>query len=374
MAGLPPSSLLNAPWATAPVTVDWVAPRHAHRLRRDWERLAAEAAEPNPFFEPFALLAAFDHLGSLGDTALLTIREGARLIGLLPVERRPRVPGLPWAALRTFRHRHCYLGAPLVAADRTGAALGKILDEVQRTAGGDGTLDLPLMPADGPLASAFRAAVAAAGRPVFEMGRFERAFYRAGAEPSPSAETDRRLRQLSRRLATLGDVSFVTDDRADSPLVSAFYELEVRGWKGRAGTAIAQSAGDQAYFGDLLAGAAAQGRLVVQALCAAGRPVAVNVNLRVGDGIVALKTAFDERHGKCSPGFLAEHQTLRWLAGDGRTAWLDTCAAPDQSMVNRTYRGRRAFGQVLVGPSGLAGRTLARLWPIAREVRRHFTR
>ena len=68
-----------------------------------WEELAANACEPNPFYEPWYLLGALR--ARRGDTMrCVLLWDGARLAGLFPFERVPRYKALPLAALASWRH------------------------------------------------------------------------------------------------------------------------------------------------------------------------------------------------------------------------------------------------------------------------------
>ena len=68
-----------------------------------WEKLAANALEPNPFYEPWYLLAALRARGADSMRCVLAW-DGERLAGLFPFERVPRYKGLPVAALTSWRH------------------------------------------------------------------------------------------------------------------------------------------------------------------------------------------------------------------------------------------------------------------------------
>src|SRR5947209_10253722 len=80
-----------------------------------WERLAAAAAQPNPFFEPDFVLAAAEGRGE--PAALLVVRAGRDWIACLPVERRAPWRSLPLPCLSPWLPAYAYLGDPLVDRD-----------------------------------------------------------------------------------------------------------------------------------------------------------------------------------------------------------------------------------------------------------------
>ena len=84
-----------------------------------------------------------------------------------------------------------------------------------------------------------------------------------------------------------------------------------------------------------------------------------------GDGSFAFKTAYDERFARYSPGALLELDSLAQLEALPAARWMDSCASPDNSLINRISNGRRAIQTVIIatGPMGrlaFAGQTLLR--------------
>src|SRR5258706_16303765 len=67
-----------------------------------WEDLAADALEPNPFYEPWMLMPALAGLAKgsdVGVALVLTVEQGEPVLcGVFPLERRVRYKGLPVAA------------------------------------------------------------------------------------------------------------------------------------------------------------------------------------------------------------------------------------------------------------------------------------
>ena len=93
----------------------------------EWQALADEAAEPNPFYEPWMLLPALEAYGVPGDFACAAVRLDGRLAALFPLQLEARWRALPVRALRSWRHRNMLVGTPLVEAKRPARALLALL-------------------------------------------------------------------------------------------------------------------------------------------------------------------------------------------------------------------------------------------------------
>src|SRR5919112_213639 len=81
----------------------------------EWQALAREALEPNPFFEPefvLPLAAAFPE----DNARLLVVKGNSRWEACLPVVVRQPWRRLPIPVMTTWLTKYSFLGTPLVAA------------------------------------------------------------------------------------------------------------------------------------------------------------------------------------------------------------------------------------------------------------------
>src|ERR1700752_560702 len=93
-----------------------------------WEALAAEAAEPNPFYEHWMLLPALEAYGPGEGFRCVLVWESGRRIGLSPLRLEKRFHGLPVRTLRSWSHRNMLLCcAPLVSARHAGKCFAALL-------------------------------------------------------------------------------------------------------------------------------------------------------------------------------------------------------------------------------------------------------
>ena len=361
------------PSAAARPQVDWLRPADlTDRELAAWRELSARAVEANPFHEPEFVLPALRHLPSRR-VQLMVVRAGARWQGVLPVRRTAGWRGIPAPALGVWRHPYAFLGAPLVARGAETEVVRALVEAGRRRAGG--LLALELMPADGPLAAPLAAALEGVSTVVWD--RFERAALRRRAEGDYVESTlkSRRRRELRRQYAALltalgGEATLV--DRAGQPAaVERFLELEASGWKGRNGGAFV-TARDDEFFRDVLAAFAAAGRLQLFALEIGGRTVAMKCNFVSGDAAYCFKIAYDEATARYSPGVQMELQNVAAFHERTDLAWMDSCADPDNQMINRLWPDRRPIVTLLAaarGPGGVAARAEAR---VAAQVRRRL--
>ena len=99
-------------------------------------------------------------------------------------------------------------------------------------------------------------------------------------------------RQLA-RLCELGSVNFArqSDEAELEDWIENFLTLERAGWKGRAGSALAQGKASEALFRQGLAGAARHGRLERLSLTLDDRPIAMLANFIKIAGMKAKELA-----------------------------------------------------------------------------------
>jgi CelD/BcsL family acetyltransferase involved in cellulose biosynthesis len=315
-----------------------------------WRRLAGVAAEPNPFYEPAFVYPAARNLTDRRTQLLIARDEDGEWAACMPVVKRIRFRKIPGPALMNWVHTHCYLGTPLVARDRVDEALNAVLDQVLKSRV-FGFLALEQIGENGPVARVLRE------RAVIEYERGERAaLYRRedGDYLTLPSKRARELRRQRRQLEELGDLQ--TRDRVrDAAAVEQFLALEASGWKGRAGTALA-NAGHRAFFGEMARTFAADDRLQLLSLELDGTPIAMKCNVLAGDGIFCFKIAHDETFARYSPGIQLERENADIFHTTPGASWEDSCAWVHNQMINRLWRDRRQISTLLIPSDHALGR------------------
>jgi CelD/BcsL family acetyltransferase involved in cellulose biosynthesis len=330
-----------------------------------WDRLAQTATEPNPFFESWYLLPSLKAHDPRGRIRTLHFEHDGRLAGLLPLARSASYYGHHIPHLANWLHDNSFFGAPLVTQGREEQFWRAALDWADCNAGTALFLHLSDIDLEGPLFASLQALLSAQDRPGWIVRREQRAImassldtesYRAAAF---SANRRKDLRRRLKRLGDLGDVRFVWQDDDDgiAQWCEQFFALEASGWKGAAGSALAQAEAKRAVFSKALAGAANRGRLLRLALHLNGQPVAMLSTFLTPPGAFGYKTAFDEQYGRYAPGILLEKEFMAALDAK-RFAWCDSCAAPDHLVMNDLWQERRTIGKISIAIGGPVRRKL----------------
>ena len=337
----------------------------------EWRDLAARAAEPNPFFEPEALAPAADLYGSV-DVGL--IEAGGDLIGVLPLQRSRRWRHIPAATMAVWRHVDCFLGTPIVDAGAAERAMGALLDVA-----GVRLVAFDMLGTGGPVEAAIRAAATARGLTPIVYESHERAALQRRDEPTYLSGTvskprARELRRLRRLLCDHCGGDLAIHDRSGDPIaIEGYLRAEAAGWKGREGTHFASSDTYAEFFRDLCGRFASAGRLQLLVLSCGGQDIAWKVNLSTGDTVFCFKIAYDPAFARFSPGVQLELDFVD-LFHDTAYAWSDSCADPNNEMINRLWPDRRSVATLLVptpGPRGTAARhTVRAVMAARRQLRR----
>jgi CelD/BcsL family acetyltransferase involved in cellulose biosynthesis len=341
-----------------------------------WQALAQAAAEPNPFFEPDFVLAANRHLPR-PRVGLLTVEDGDDWIASLPVTRW-RTAGLS-PGIGTWRHQYCFLGTPLVHRDRMEEAVSALVRHPLREQGE--LLFMAEALSDGPVLSALRASLEDEGLTVAFESSHERATLRRRADGTYSdgmrAHRRRELQRLWRRLEEdLGAELEVEEDGAARAAWDGFLELEAAGWKGRNATALATDPAHAEFFRELCGAFAAEGRLQMLTLKAGDRRLAMKCNLSAGDALFCFKIAYDESLSRYSPGVQLERMNVSLFHDHRDEQLMDSCADPDNKMINRLWPDRRTMSHLVIarrGPGGAAARQALRAVDAVRTARKRRT-
>ena len=109
------AAVRRGPGATGTVVEMHRDPAALRALVPDWEELAAEAAEPNPFYEHWMLLPALEAYGAEGFRCF-AVWDSGTLAALFPMRLERGWRRLPVTALRSWRHRNMLICTPLLRA------------------------------------------------------------------------------------------------------------------------------------------------------------------------------------------------------------------------------------------------------------------
>lgn len=284
-------------------------------LEQEWNALA-EASGARPFERHECIRAWIANFAADAELVVLTAREpGGRLVAALPLlSEVGRVCGLPTRELVATANSHsCRFD--MIAEDPRAAGRAFLGHLVRRR--GWELLRLVDVPEGGHAWQIYRAA-AELGLPVgaWESQRspylsLPSSYAELLARKSPTFRAN--LRRRRRQLERLGSLTVerVTDLAHLHERLEEGFALEQSGWKGTAGTAIAQDARTRAFYTQLAEGAARHGYLSLFFLRLDGRPIAFHFGLAYRGVYYVPKLAYDESLEHCSPGLVLLEEAIQ---------------------------------------------------------------
>lgn len=322
-------------------------------LAAEIDRLAFNAAEPNPFYESWYLRLTLELLTTEPLLLVLIRSASGQLICVLPLTPRARFKRLPLRNLRSWTHDYTFLAAPLVHRDHVEVAVEGLLDWCASTRAPSGILELVNIRMDGPVAAALEASIIAHRTQLLaRQTRWTRAMYRLDTPDDPehmSAKQRSTLRRKERRLREEGEVGYRRMEPGNDPMpwIERFLELEAGGWKGRQGTAMATS--DREFFIAVCGQAHARGQLHMLALELDGKPIAMKCNFLAGCQAFTFKIAYDEAYARFSPGILIELYQMRHLREvHAQLKAVDSCTVADNTMFPGLWSGECVLGDFAI--------------------------
>ena len=345
----------------------------SERDQAAWLDLEARAAEPNAYLSPCFVLPALRHLDAALRPRLIVVerdRGGMQdmvALALVGPGSERRLMPLPY--LEACRSRHTYLDGPLIDASLGVQAATCLIDALARHRGAAQGMVWHLLPADGAMAAAMQARAADGGVTWQPIGTRERPVltHRSqGLAPVSPKEAKERAR-CWRRLRELGEVRWHSHRHSLSPdSTEAFLRLEHGGWKGAAGTSLLSSPSDAAFFREMVAAFAGQGRAWFTELRLNGEVIASTSNMVSGCEGFAFKVGWDPALRRLGVGVLNEAELVaRYGEACPDLACVDSGAA-DDTFIAEMWPERRQLLSVFL-PLSRAGQ--AAWWLRQRLVR-----
>jgi hypothetical protein len=332
-----------------------------------WRALAANALEPNVFYEPAFALAAQPVFGrDVGAGLIWSRTTPPRLMGLFPARIERRRYGVPLPVLVGWTHPYAPLGTPLVDRDAAELVIAAWFDHLAAEPTLPGLWLLPYLPTEGAMARAVDALLARSERHSAFYGRHQRALLAPAGERTGYLEHalgHKKRKELRRQRKRLGDRGVVMRGSTNEPVAVAraladFLALEAAGWKGRAGSAARADLGIRRFLETAVMALAGEGKARIDQLFVDTRAIAVLIVLRSGDTAWTWKIAYDESFARASPGVQLLTDATQELLDDGSIARADSCATADHPMIDHIWRERLPLADRLIGV-GASGTTFA---------------
>jgi CelD/BcsL family acetyltransferase involved in cellulose biosynthesis len=281
------------------MTIEWITDEHDFlALADDWSDLLPVDARP---FDLHAWYRAWwSAFGESSRLAVCTVWMGNELAAVCPLSSIGR------RSLRGLANLQTPVFRPLA---RDAAAMRRLAQALTTESSAD--LDLWGLPVGDPALAAFEKAAGAAGMlrldealhrsPIVETGGDFEA-WRAASKPRWGAPLERFRRKMTRE----HEASFaIVEPPADLDAeLSAGFEVEASGWKGRAGTAITSSADTERFYRAVAKAFAERGGLRLSRVVLDETVVAFDLCLLHGRRLYLLKTGYDERFRRLAPGLV----------------------------------------------------------------------
>lgn len=187
------------------------------------------------------------------------------------------------------------------------------------------------------------------------------------------------LNRRRRKFSELGDVSYsiASSSEDTASALHEYIELEAAGWKGGKGSlrgqnkvplAIALNPSKQRFYEGAIAALSERGLIEIFCLRLNGELVAARVWVVLNDCCYALKTSYDERYDKYSPGTLTFDYAYRYHADKGDVRFINPlfnqpALAPWRPQ-NLHYKTDLYFNE------NLQGRVFGLLYPLISAMRK----
>jgi CelD/BcsL family acetyltransferase involved in cellulose biosynthesis len=355
-----------ARYAANSLSVEWRSLGELLSVEEEWRELATRALEPNVFYEPaFALEAAAVFGASAGAVLVWSGTAPRKLLGFFPARIEPRRYGINLPVLVGWTHPYAPLGTPLVEREAAEPVIAAWLAHVADNKALPGVVLLPYVQSVSPFAAELhtilqRGRISAADLNIHERAmlapRGDRTLY---VERTLDQRKHKEMRRLVRRLGDTGALLFTTatEPEAIAKAIEDFFELEVRGWKGEAGSAAAFHDDVRRFMKNAVVNLAAQGRAAINRIFIDGRAIAAAITLRSGDTAWFWKIAYDESFAQFSPGVVLTLAVTEDLVEDSTLLRTDSCATANHPMINHIWRERLDLADRLIGVRSNAGFT-----------------
>lgn len=308
-----------------------------------WSRLADASISINPFYEPWHLLPALRRFAD-PDVSLVCVEDRNELLALLPVFP---IKTAIFNGLKSWKHRHSFLNTPLF---RTHEAVEVLIRGA-----------LAHHDADFFNLDQYGGTIQGISDGPYNTTGQERACQdlTIGWDEFLARRKKRRRGEYLRILRKADENGFVyseskAGDSAEDWL-EEFMELEARGWKGSKESAIASDDNVKDYYLDVIGKAWPMGKMQFQKISSDGKPIAVSFRYVCRGTCFEVKTCFDEDLRQLSPGVVLELRNLESLFASANV-FADTCAAPDNTMLNRMWLDRLSISSTLMFSSTLRGK------------------
>lgn len=308
----------------------------AETIRPEWAELSQRAVEPNPYYEPDHLIALCRYIRAEERHWLVLIRDRGtnQLEGLFPVTVKGLKDGFPGGVTEISFDSLVGQTVPLIGGQDPSAVWASFLDFVAAHEELPSIVHLREFYPE----SARGIALAEAVTNGMAAYQAESGFLRAVAAKGLSHDAytarwsrkkARNLRSRTRKLSELGDIDLEIVEAGDlrfNKTLDEILALEVAGWKGRAGTALASNEQTKKFAHSAYGSTNNLPAIHLATLRLNGSLIAGDINLVSQRRAYFIKSAYDETYAKYGPGVILYDYSLQEMLDHDRYDRLDSCA------------------------------------------------
>ncbi len=305
------------------VQSEWGTVELVEAIAEEWRQLCADGPCNEPFFRPEWIAAAIRAFGGRQRVLFITVRNGSRLRGVLPLLEKKglssRIIGTRLRSASLIPRFEFVHDGDSDLADVVHAAWQHL-----RILPGWDAIELVNVPEGG----AAEQLLAVAHEDAFPICRHEyaRSPYIDLSEHRPGQDFSRfglssrfryHLRQGWREMSKRGSLRLRRTEKADPVTLQHFYRLEQSGWKGKEGTAIVCRPDLHAFYDAIVHCAEQFGYLSVYFLELDDVIIAAHLAFTYSGRYYPIKVAYDERFSQYGPGHLIIGRILEDCIGRG---------------------------------------------------------
>lgn len=352
----------------------------------EWNILLDESIHRNLFYDADYLVPAIKHFGEKQVKVLVV--EAPRksnpngtpvLCGLVPI-RQTRIYGMPLKTSQFWQHNHCYDCTPLLRHD-CAEQVFRLIVQYLTDSEQNRLLSLEYVSNNSQFANLLTNFISENNRGCFFRDTFTRAAFKSECDLKTyqqlhiSKNTRKKTNRLWRNLAKKGHVETIHISAAEDSerAIQSFLKLEMSGWKGKSGSALACNANEEAFFTEMVTRSMQNGKLSFFGLSLDGRPISLLCDLSSKAVSYAYKTAYDNQYSEFSPGFLAEFHNIENMYDCG-VSLSDSCTASDNQTINRLWNSTIRFQHIVVPLRGGIASLATSLMPLIQQTGRIFHR
>lgn len=322
-----------------------------------WSNLSNLACADSIFAASWFMQSVLAHFDIEQNYRLFVVHgEDGGWDGVFAAARINQLGRIPLTHLKNMLDANQFLGVPLVRLGSEYRFWARLCASLDTAKLGCTAIRLSEMPADHRVTRALRTFCQDSGRSIEILASKERALWRPDGghdvkwSDNLSVKQARRFASLERQFTQqFGPIEMesVSDRAGLERWISEFLALELAGWKGRGGSALASNSATALHFRYVTTTGFAEGKLRALALRANGQPVAMSSYFIDGQHAFGFKTAYDEDFAKFAPGMLMKkaimelHQTTPALC-------FDSCSDPDAQAINKLWPQRRHIHDYLI--------------------------